>query len=510
MGDRVFGVFIAGNHVKHFQGKKNIITKSLTDIANIFTSDANKVASILKFPLVLGVRNEHLEVVTPKEPGKEDEMIDSIKEAFEKVNVSIRKVLTENEKNPDKDRLNNSLFIVYFTGHGSEKDGLYLGSERETINDSTEWLKKMLCETLRVDQVLLILDCCHAAAPNFASLKGESNIGILQLSSCDIEEESICKEEDINGSLFTHFLVQALQGDNFVNINGCFEKLCKCCDKEKKKDPNNWSPCEEFHQSCLGHQSVTLKSVTDYIREHYKLCGVELKVKKHCYNTDVIHLGYYKPDMSSISICLEGSQSGDVYRMVSHPESMPRLKHCIVRYIDEKNIQCKIQEKLDFYKKLHGSQTSAAVELTTSLIAIQPEAESGAKELIYLEDLYKIIPCGRAVEAKIRDNLKELKLGSNVMLCSLKRSMMRSLEEDFNDGGLTISKEYIHVEVNLIENVIEMIIQLQESESADHFAQEFKDLLKELQKILVMVLDIVEGQVLKIQFYDEFSVAEIT
>ncbi|KAK3593661.1 hypothetical protein CHS0354_013556 [Potamilus streckersoni] len=503
-GDHVYGVFVAGNHVKHFQDKNEL---SLADIAGIFTSDAKKFANILKFPLVLGIRNEHLEVVTPRDPGKDDTMVDNIKEAFNKIDLSIRKALTENQKNPDKDRLENSLFIFYFTGHCSKEIGLYLGSERETISASTEWLKKMLCETLRVDQVLVILDCCHAAEQNFARKKEVSQIGIIQLSSCDKDEESICKEEDLKGSVFTHFLCQALQGDNFVETEGQFKKLCKHCVKGKKKYPFTRSPCVEFHLSCSDRQSVTLSSVKDYIRGHYKLHGIELKLKEHCDDADEIHLGYYKPEMSSISICFKEAQNGDMYSISSHPESMSNLKLCMVRYIEDKKIQCQIQGMLEFYRKL--SQNSA-VEKTSSLIAIHPVAERKAKELINLEDLWKITPCGRALEAKIRDNVAGLKLGSNVKLYCLKRAMTSSLEQDRKYDGLKISKEYIHVQVNLIEVVIEKIICLRDSESEGDFSQEFKELLKNLQEILLKVFCNGEGTVLVFQLYDEFSVVEIT
>ncbi|KAK3588497.1 hypothetical protein CHS0354_003523 [Potamilus streckersoni] len=515
-GDHVYGVFVAGNHVKELHGNLNIAandSKSLANIAAIFAGDAKRLVSVLtsKFPLILGAREEHLKIVTPKEPGKESLMMKDIEEAFNETNKSIRQELSDNHHRGDGERIKNSLFIFYFTGHGDKKDGLYLGGKDEKINASTDWLKKMLHEKLLVDQILVILDCCHAAEQDFAMEKGKSAFGILQLSSCDRDQKSIFNQGNLNGSYFSHFLCQALRGDNFVHVgDGQLMKQCQHCEDRKSK--HSKSPCEEFHLSRIDPQSVTLGSVEDYIRKHYKLLDLPMNLKVNSIDVEEIHIGYFKPEESSMSIYLKGSKNGEAYIFRSTPKSMSRLKKDIVKYIEEKQIQCEILDIHEFHKKLDMlppvgvERTKYLIKNTSSLIAIHPRVGKEKQEQTDLKDLWKIRPCGRALEAQIRDSVKGLKNGP-VKLFGLVRAMTSSLEDKYVDENLNIGMDYIHVQMK--ESILGDIYKLMNS--SENFGKEFKELLSNLHQVVQDCMcaqdsDGIRVKEMKFKLYEEFAI----
>ncbi|KAL3871248.1 hypothetical protein ACJMK2_039255 [Sinanodonta woodiana] len=385
---------------------------------------------------------EHLHIVTPTEPGRECIMMEDIEKAFNESEKSIREALLNNPDHGDGKRIKNSLFIFYFTGHGDKENGLYLGGKGETINASTEWLKKMLHEKLLVDQILVILDCCHAAEQNFAKEKGNSGFGIHQLSSCDRDQKSICNRGNWTGSYFTHFLCQALRGDNFVSV-GDGQSLKQCQDCEQRNREHFKLPCEEFSLSRMDHQSVTLGSVKDFIRRHYEQLKLPMNLKENCSDMDEIHLGYFKPEETSMSIFLKGSKNGETYSFRSAPRSMSDLKKDIVRYIEENQIGCEILDVHEFHKKLNrlatDEMTENLIKETSSLVAIHPRVGKEKQEQTDLKDLWKIRPCGRALEAQIRDSIMGLKNGP-VKIIGLDRGMTDSLLENYVDENLTIEK----------------------------------------------------------------------
>ncbi|KAL3871245.1 hypothetical protein ACJMK2_039253 [Sinanodonta woodiana] len=513
-GDHVHGVFVAGNHVKELHG--NILfngndPKTYADIAGIFAKDAEKLVNVLtsKFPLILGAREEHLHIVTPKEPGRECLLMEDIEKAFNESEKSIREALLNNPDHGDGKRIKNSLFVFYFTGHGDKENGLYLGGKGETINASTEWLKKMLHEKLLVDQILVILDCCHAAEQNFAEVKGESGFRILQLSSCDKDQKSICNQGNWTGSYFTHFLCQALRGDNFVSV-GDGQCLKQCQDCEDKKKEHVKSPCEEFSLSRTDPQSVTLDSVKDYIRRHYEQLDLPMNLTVHGINVDEIHIGYYKPEEASLSIFLKGSNNGSKkYTIRSSPRSMSDLKQDIVRYIEKDPIQCEILDIYEFHKKLaKDEKTENLIKKMSSLVAIYPRVGKEKQEQTDLKDLWKIRPCGRALEARIRESVKGLKNGP-VKIIGLNSGMTGRLRETDVDENLTIKKDYIHIQMK--ESILRDIFNLMNSSRP--FSKEFKELLNELHKILQECSysqnsDGIRVKEMKFKLYEEFAILE--
>ncbi|KAK3588492.1 hypothetical protein CHS0354_003521 [Potamilus streckersoni] len=331
LGNHVYGVFVAGNHTKDMENTilYENTSEDATDIAKTFLRDAKNLRNVLisRFPLVLGAREEHLKVVRPKHPGKDGQMLEDIKRAFDEINIFIGQELSRSEES----KLEDSLFIFYFTGHSDKKPKsdeyvMYLGGMNETINCSEEWLKEMLHDKLRVDKVLVILDCCHAATQVFA--EGREDV-IVQLSSCAKDQKSRCTVA--GGSYFTHFLCKALAGD-FIRV--CKNHIKKCCQHcEKKMNDYDNSPCGKLHLDCLRQQYVTLSDVQKYIVGHYKVLDLPMDLKSNEEKVGKINLAYYKPYESTTYVLLEGSQKETKYTFSAAPISIGRLRKDIIEYI---------------------------------------------------------------------------------------------------------------------------------------------------------------------------------
>ncbi|KAL3871251.1 hypothetical protein ACJMK2_039258 [Sinanodonta woodiana] len=520
-GDRVYGVFVAGNHVDKLSSKLAFdgnTPKSAKDIAKIFIRDAKKLANILttKFPLVLGARPDHFEVVTPKKPGKEDTMKRSIEEAFKKIKKLIKYDLQDNQ---DK---TNPLFIFYFSGHSGPSEGkekvthqnpkehvLYLGGESETI--TTKCLREMLYSELFVDNVLVVLDCCYASGHDFVNKSEKSRFQISQLSSCDKTVKSKC--DPTRGSYFTHLLCQALTdikshehgkigGSDCVNENNC---------------P---FPCKPFHVACSVTQKVTLTDVEQYIQNHYEHEKLKTDVKKHAMNAGSIELAYYKNlnKKQTISIRLEGSESGKSYSLSEVPVSIFCLRKDIVKYIDETKIQCQIHDMLNFYIDLNESADNKkghkyVIKYTTRLVAIYQQNEQETKEVTCLDDLWKISPSMMSLVAKIRQDVNGLRNG-HLKYDRIRKAMITNWQESYFNECLGISQDCMLLVCNGEERVI-ILKKIEKMESAKPKQQfyENKWLLNNLYQLIMKcqsagAFDETERNILKFLVYDSFSILQ--
>ncbi|KAL3871250.1 hypothetical protein ACJMK2_039257, partial [Sinanodonta woodiana] len=513
-GDHVYGVFVAGNHVDQLS-ERLTFHGSAKDIAKIFTRDAKKLANVLtsKFPLVLGARPDHFDVVTPKKPGKEDKMGILIEDAFERIHKLIR---DDQQKYQDQIK---SLFIFYFSGHCdpnketekgrqqiSSTHYLYMGGKRDTI--TTDRLREMLYGMNRANNVLIILDCCYASGNDFVSKTDKSGIQIYQLSSCDQKHKSVCNIT--RGSYFTHFLCQALRGV------GSYENKEDHCVECK---PENKSPCQSFHNACLETQKVTLNDVETYIQNHYKVLQLQTDVKKHAKNAGIIELAYYKKEHKrSLSIRLEGSEGGHLYRFSEAPDSIACLRTDIVKYIDKQKIQCQIYEMFKFYETLYESSDNRkahkyVIKDTTHLVAIYQQYDQETKEVTCLNDLLKISPSLMSLVAKIRQDVNGLRIG-HLKYDRIRKAMITNWQESFFSKCLGISQDCLQLVSKGDESAL-ILKEIKDMESAkpeEHF-HENKWLLNNLYQLIVKCVsagafDVTETKILKFRVYEPFSILQ--
>ena len=127
----------------------------------------------------------------------------------------------------------NDVLLVFFSGHGTEKNGVgYLVPiDGSTIDTSSlvplSWIIETL-ETSPAKHRLLILDACHsgakagdaAASPAGAMLSGLTEAAFATLSSCDIDQLSYEDEQTSHG-VFTSAIIEGLDGaaDKFAQGN---------------------------------------------------------------------------------------------------------------------------------------------------------------------------------------------------------------------------------------------------------------------------------------------------
>ena len=158
---------------------------------------------------------------------------DGILKAFEKL---------INETNED------SSVLIYYSGHGGveKKTGQYflVPNDYDATKQEKTWVKaeeiNERLNKLKTKQLILLLDCCHAAGINRPNdslsinkskielsnaealvKKIEGNRDISIISSCQANQESYVLGGEIN-SLFTNCLMEVLKGEHEENFNESF------------------------------------------------------------------------------------------------------------------------------------------------------------------------------------------------------------------------------------------------------------------------------------------------
>ncbi|KAL3871242.1 hypothetical protein ACJMK2_039250, partial [Sinanodonta woodiana] len=445
-GDHVYAVFVAGNNVsdtKHYPGRKGPSHDS--EVAQMFVRDVHKVVQVLtaKHPFVLGVSKENVRIVKPENPGTKEQMEAKIKQAFEDLNDAIKEAIQMENLDPKKDRLPNSLFIFYFSGHCTTDEGLYLGSYEETLKASTLWIQEMLHKRLGVDQIVVVLDCCHANSQNFTDTHGLSTVvgrkkaSIVQLSSCDIDEKSSAKfEKDGHGSYFTHFFCQGLLGLDSETLQNDTVMFCDDCEKNRK-DQNAIDitvPCGKYHHQCLSDHGVTFHALKHFIQGHFQhlrsnCSGPEFMTQVHnAQGEKEVFLAYYNPLKGHIPIHLKGSDVPHNFCFSSETDSMDKLRQDIIKHSVETKLHSDVL-------KFHESYESTD---SFHLIAIHPRFGSDKdSELVSLDSIYKARSCSRELEARVRENIKAVSNGP-VKLSKINSTVVINSGLEINNDHLKI------------------------------------------------------------------------
>ncbi|KAK3593662.1 hypothetical protein CHS0354_013557 [Potamilus streckersoni] len=528
-GDHVYGVFVAGNNVmgmeqfSYSEGQ----SKNTEAVAQTFIKDAEKVVQVLtaKYPFVLGASAEHLKIVKPNNPGYDVNMETSIREAFENMNSAIKKALKENDQNPENDRLPNSLFIFYFSGHCSEENGLFLGNTEETLKATikgtqkatTKFIMEMLHEQLGVDHVLVILDCCHARSQHFD--KYELNVdkvnkrketSILQLSSCDTSEKSVVMLE---GSLFTNFLCLGLQGMGSEELGGDTIICCAECEKRRKnrKDMNIELPCVKYHYNCVSDHGVTYTSLRDFVEGHFDLLragktsnsGTMTPVSS-AHREKKFFIAYYNPNKSHIPIHLKGSKADHMYCLSSHPETMDKLRKDIISYTlsGTGDMSCDV---LTFYRS-YGQESYRLIAIHVMYGRDKDE------ELTNLESIEKAWSCSHELVACVREDVKRLSHGP-VKLNNINKSIVTSSQANYDSEILNINQDYIEIAGGSVSQADKLLRDIKQSASGLHenFLSLIQEVLKTTRSIQneSLILEKIKGNLLRFYLYDDFSVLDI-
>ncbi|KAL3857316.1 hypothetical protein ACJMK2_011995 [Sinanodonta woodiana] len=511
-GDYVYGVFVAGNNVDaqhhsviHGRGHDN------EEVAKVYIRDVKKVVQVLKatHPLVLGANEQNLRVVTPEQPGAKENMEPNVKKAFKDLSDSIKQEIEEKSLDPKRRRLPNSLFIFYFSGHCSKDKGLQLGNTEETLNASTPWMQEMLHTELGVEQIVIILDCCHADSQTFIhthvldtssnSEYGRQKATIVQISSCTEEETS---NGGLKGSYFTDLFCRGLLGLDSTKDDKI--KFCEECvpPRTNPSGIDSTLPCGKYHNQCLSDNGVTVYALKDFIRGHLKRKNVTMTPVQSAQREKEVFLAYYNPYKRHISIHIKDSSSSEGFSLCYDPGSMNQLRQDILIYIVESNSH----SELSLLYKYMGSDCS-------HLIAIhQRYGTDRNRELCNLDDIYKSRFCGRELEAQVRDNINGLSNGP-VKLSKISKTTVKRPEAEFNEKYLKINQKCIEIAVKSItiaEN------QLKEKLQSSNYTEDVKTLFKELLTIIRLLRTVHEGllankqdNVFMFHLYNEFSVLRI-
>ncbi|KAK3588500.1 hypothetical protein CHS0354_003527 [Potamilus streckersoni] len=528
-GDQVYAVFIAGNNVDDTQQYPGWNDPSQdTEVAQMFIRDVQKVAQVLtgKHPFVLGASKDNVKVVVPEKPGTKGKMEAKIKKAFEDLNAAIKQAIQMENLDPEKDRLPNSLFLFYFSGHCSAEDGLYLGSTEETLKASTPWIQEMLHKKLGVDQIVVVLDCCHANSQNFTYTHGLNAIAnfedgrkkasIVQLSSCDVHETSSAKfEGEGHGSYFTHFFCQGLLGLDSVPLKN--DTIIFCAECEQQRTDRNavdiTLPCGKYHYQCLSDHGVTFYAMKNFIQGHFQhlrgvTCGPEFMTQVHnAQGEKEIFLAYYNPCKWHIPIHLKGSEASHSVYLNTHPDSMDKLRHDIIKHAIEMKLHSDV---LEFHKSYEST-----VKDSSDLIAIHPRYGSDRdSELISLDSIYKARSCNRELEARVRENVKGISNGP-VKLSKLNATMVINSEIKMDDDHLKINQSCIQVAIKYLRDAEESIKKMKQLPSYCH--KDLKMLIQEVLSILRNIRTCDSGSLLEKEkknmlnfyLYKEFSVLAI-
>jgi len=136
----------------------------------------------------------------------------------------------------------DDLVVIYYAGHGApdpnRPDNLYLLPHDAELGSLAAtgfpmWdVKTALRRQIRAERVVVIADACHSAGTTEAAIPGVSDNPIaggfnelftpsrrLSLTAADTNEFSL-EDSRWNGGVFTHFLVQALEGEGDRNGDG--------------------------------------------------------------------------------------------------------------------------------------------------------------------------------------------------------------------------------------------------------------------------------------------------
>ncbi|XP_053395720.1 uncharacterized protein LOC123534332 [Mercenaria mercenaria] len=230
---------MAGNDTKNRKAAKGFV-KDITDVHEVITS---------KFPLVMGVRKEHVAIVRPEKPGNAEKFKGKngqLDEAFKML----------------KEINNTQTLLIYFSGHYYGGKGFQLGSDEEFLSLEELQTKVLSCLSgvdyksptfpLSSKRLIVFLDCCSAPGMKVPRFEEKSCLSLVQLNACRPNQEAYGDAE--NGSKFTLFFKQGLTG----------RALGKQCYNIMEGKIKQCQECE------LSGDLVTLQDLNKYITRHLK------------------------------------------------------------------------------------------------------------------------------------------------------------------------------------------------------------------------------------------------